>query len=72
MKRTVGYVISEKNSFGGFAYKGVANYYMAKIVEEYDDWTGEILNAYYEQLSDKFAYRNEKIKKFRGLDVEEI
>lgn len=71
MKRTVGYVIGTDNKFGNWAYKGVANYYMAKIVEEYDNWTGELLNAYYEPLSDKFAYRSEKIKKFRGLDVEE-
>ncbi|WP_349764102.1 hypothetical protein [Fusobacterium sp. SYSU M8D902] len=72
MKRVVGYVISNSNKFGDWSYNGYAIYYMAKVVEEYDNMTGECKKRYYEALDPKFAYRDKKIESFRNFDVEEI
>lgn len=72
MKRVVGYVISETNKFGNWAYNEYSIYYMAKVIEEYDRITGECTKRYYEALNPKFAYRDKKIESFRNFDVEEI
>lgn len=71
MKRVVGYVISETNKFGNWAYNEYAIYYMAKVIEEYDKNTGECKNRYFEELDPKFAYRDKKIESFRNLKVYE-
>lgn len=71
-ERVVGYVISEDNKFGNWMYQGFSVYYMAKKVEIYDNNGGETIAMEYRPLSDKYAYRSEKVEEFRGLEVKDI
>ena len=71
MEKTIGYVISERNNFGGWAYNGHSIYYLAKKVAILDE-NGEIKETYYSSLADRFAYRDKIITQFRGMEVEKI
>lgn len=50
----------KKNNFGSWAYNKHSNYYLAKIIEEYNSMTRECIKRYYEALNPKFAYRDKK------------